>query len=96
MFVGKRNRLTKRGKERAWAIASEAYSAAVQAKGSFLVEADQPIVMDLVEQNKPKVIPPIVWQIVLSYIAQLIIQWIVEQYLNPPEMPDNLLGEDEE
>ena len=96
MFTGKRGRLTKRGKERAWAIASEAYSAAVQAKGSFLAEDDQPAVMALVEQVKPKVIPPIVWQLVLSYIAQLIIQWIIEQYLNPPEMPADLLGEDEE
>lgn len=96
-LFGRRGLLTRRGKQRAWQIASDAYAAASNQLDKQLEECDIPKVQALAEEGmKSAGIPPIIWQIVLSYIAQLIVNWIIEKYLTPPAFPADTLGDDDE
>ena len=96
-LFGRRGLLTRRGKQRAWQIATDAYVKAANDLDKQLEEVDIPKVMAKVEEGmKSAGIPPIIWQIVLSYIAQLIVNWIIQKYLTPPAFPADTLGDDDE
>lgn len=96
-LFGQRGLLTRRGKQRAWQIASESFVSTANSLDKQLEEVDIPKVMAKVEEGmKSAGIPPIIWQIVLSYIAQLIVNWIIQKYLTPPAFPADTLGDDDE
>jgi hypothetical protein len=96
-LTGRRNRLTRRGKLFAWKVASDCYLEIGNELDRDLTMDDKEAILKLAEEKmKTEVIPPIIWQIVLSYIAKLIIDWIIEQYIMPPSAPENLIGDDEE
>ena len=96
-LIGRRGLLTRRGKQRAWGIAAAAYSQAGNELDRKLTTDDVERVQVLAEEGmKQAGIPPIIWQIVLSYIAQLIVNWIIEQYLTPPQFPASEQGDDDE
>lgn len=96
-IVGRRGLLTRRGKQRAWGIASDAFSRASNDLDRQLTTDDVVLVQELAEDGMRSAgIPPIIWQIVLSYIAQLIVNWIIEQYLTPPQFPVSEQGDDDE
>ena len=96
-IVGRRKRLTRRGKHFGWRLASEAVVGLQNELNRDLTEEDLPLVMQRVEQLRGvEVIPPWIWQLVLSYIAQIVINWIIKKYLTPPQFPATEVGDDEE
>lgn len=96
-LFGRRRRLTREGKQRAWQIASESFLATANSMDKQLEEVDIPQVMDAAKERMESAgIPQIIWQIVLSYIAQLIVNWIIQKYLTPPAFPADTLGDDDE
>ena len=96
-LVGRRKRLTLRGKKFGWRLASDAVSGLQNELNRDLVEDDLPTLLARVESLRgTEFIPPWIWQLVLSYIAQIIISWIVEKYLTPPHFPANEVGDDED
>lgn len=96
-LIGPRKRLTLRGKRFAWRLLSEAYSETGNELDRALIEADQEQVLAKVKARlETEMIPPWIWQLVLSYVAQILINWIIEKYLTPPQFPANEVGDDEE
>ncbi len=96
-LVGRRKRLTLRGKKFGWRLASDAFASVSNSLDRELTEDDLPLILARVESLRgTEVIPPWIWQLVLAYIAQIIINWIVEKYLTPPQFPATELGDDDE
>ncbi len=96
-LVGRRKRLTRRGKHFSWRLGSDAVVGLQNELNRELTEEDLPLVMQRVEQLRGvEVIPPWIWQLVLAYIAQIVINWIIEKYLTPPQFPATEVGDDEE
>jgi len=96
-LVGRRKRLTLRGKKFGWRLGSDAVIGLQNELNRELTEDDLPLILARVESLRgTEVIPPWIWQLVLAYIAQIIINWIVEKYLTPPQFPATELGDDEE
>ena len=87
-LVNSRNRLTLRGRRKAWQVAREAYLESGRDKDEAYSLA--------VEKLKNLEIPPIVIEIMLSIIIKLIVQWIMDKYVNPPEENPLLEGVDED
>lgn len=87
-LVNSRNRLTLKGRRKAWQIAREAYLESGR---------DKELANEIAKQKLGNLeIPPIVIEIMLSIIIKLIVQWLMDRYMNPPEMCPTLDGEDEE
>ena len=96
-LFGRRKLLTRRGKQKSWEIATKAYLSAANELDRQLTTDDAEHVQALAEaEMKSAGIPPIIWQIVLSYIAQLIVNWIIEKYLTPPAFPADMVGDDDD
>lgn len=88
MLVNSRNRLTLRGRRKAWQIARESYLEGNRDKDEAYALA--------VEKLKSLEIPPIVIEIMLSIIIKLIVQWIIDKYVTPPEECPALEGVDDD
>lgn len=96
-LIGRRKRLTRRGKQVGWQIASEVFSETGNELDRALTEADHDLLMERVQSRAETLaVPPWVWQIVLAYIAQILINWIIEKYLTPPQFPASEVGDDDD
>ena len=86
-YVNSSNRLNRRGRLLAWRLARKAYLAA---------DHDPELAKNLAEQEvKNLALPPIVIEMIVVLIVKLIVEWIEKKYLDPPESPAILDGDDE-
>lgn len=86
-YVGASGRINRRGRLLAWRIARKSYLAA---------DRDAELAKNLAEQElKNLALPPIVVEMIVVLIVKLIVEWIERKYLDPPESPAILDGDDE-